>query len=87
MLARGYPRPHAQLVVDPLPGAVEAPGSEVVVDGLPRREIAGQEPPGTTAFENVEDGIEDLAGAVGFRSSSLVGSRSMDLQIPSFGVG
>jgi len=77
----------AQRGVEPLEGPVYAPSSEPPIDGLPRREIAGQEPPGTTAFENIEDGVEDLAGAVGFRSSSLVGSRSMDLQIPPFVVG
>jgi hypothetical protein len=40
------PEPSAQeladSVVHPFPGAVEAPRAEVVVDGLPRREVAGQ---------------------------------------------
>jgi len=35
-------------------------------------------------LQNVEDGFDDLAGVVGSRSSSLVGSRGMHLQTPRF---
>ncbi len=55
------PHPLAQRPVHPFPGAVEAPSSEVVVDGLPRREVVGQKPPGAAAFDDVEDGVKDLA--------------------------
>src|SRR5829696_1816928 len=48
--------------VHPFSGTVEAPSSEVVVDGAPRWEVAGQEPPGTSTPQDVEDGVEDLAG-------------------------
>jgi hypothetical protein len=85
--AQAGPQPLAQRGVEPLEGRVYAPPPEPSIDGLPRREIAGQEPPGTTALQDVEDGVEDLAGAVGFRSSSLVGSRNIRLQTYPFGVG
>ena len=46
-----------------------------------------QKPPSAAALEDVEDGVEDLAGAVGFRSSSLVGRWNMELKTLPFGVG
>jgi hypothetical protein len=39
----------------------------------------GQEPPGATALEDVEDRVEYLTGGVGSRSSSLVGRRDVGL--------
>src|SRR5215212_4951849 len=55
------PRPQtlAQLCVQALPGAVDAPPPKPVVDGLPRRELARQQPPGATALQDVEDSVED----------------------------
>ncbi len=67
--------------------SIYAPPPEPPVDGLPWREVTGQKPPSAAALEEVEDGIEDLAAAVGFRSSSLVGKRNMRLQTLPFGVG
>src|SRR5215203_954983 len=51
------PRPQtlAQLRVQTLPGAVDAPPPKPVVDGLPRRELARQQTPGATALQDVED--------------------------------
>jgi len=40
--ARTAAQPFAQGGVDPPPGAVDAPEAEVVVDGLPRRELVGE---------------------------------------------
>jgi hypothetical protein len=57
-------------VVHPFPGTVEAPSSEVVVDGLPRWEVTGQQPPPAAALRDVEDSVHDLAEAVDPRSSS-----------------
>jgi hypothetical protein len=69
-----------------LEGSVCAPLPKPSVNGLPRREVAGQEPPGAAAFEDIEDGVQDLAGAVGFRSASFVGSWNVRLQSLPLGV-
>src|SRR5919112_3429696 len=85
------PQPHSQAFahscVKPLKGSIYAPPPKPPVNGLPRRQVTGQKPPSTAALEDVEDGVEDLAGAVGFRSSSLVGRWNMELQTLPFGVG
>src|ERR671917_652037 len=60
-----YSQTMAQSSVYPLPGTVDAPSSEVMVDGLPRRELMRQQAPGTATAHHVEDGIEDLAQGVG----------------------
>src|SRR5215213_11183887 len=62
--ARPAPHAFAQRGVQALPRAVDAPSPEPVVDGLPRRELAGQHAPRTTALQDVEDGIEDRPQAV-----------------------
>ncbi len=35
-----------------------------MVDGLPRREVVRQQPPGAAAADDVEDGVQDFAGGV-----------------------
>ena len=62
----------ADRVVHPFPGTVEAPSSEVVVDGLPRWEVTGQQPPPAAALRDVEDSVHDLAEAADPRSSPLL---------------
>src|SRR5215212_1266026 len=47
-----------------LPGSVQTPEAEVVVDGLPGWEVVGQEPPGAATANDVENGVQDLAGGV-----------------------
>ena len=85
------PEPSAQELADSVvhsfPSAVEAPSSEVMVDGAPRWEVAGKQPPRTATPQDVEDGLEDYAGAVDSRSSSLAGSRNMGLETLPLGVG
>jgi hypothetical protein len=54
----------AQFGVQALPGTVDAPLPEPVVDGLPGRELSGQKPPRTAALEDVEDGVEDRPQAM-----------------------
>ena len=46
--------------MDRLPGAVQPPHAEVVIDRLPGRELVGQEPPLTATTDHIEDGIQDL---------------------------
>src|SRR5579863_7665382 len=48
------PFPFAQRRVEPFPGAVEAPGPEVVVDRLPGRELPRQEPPLAAGAYDIE---------------------------------
>src|SRR3712207_4455413 len=48
----------AQDAVDPLPGTIEAPSTEVMVDGLPGRELVRKEAPGAAAAHCVEDGVQ-----------------------------
>jgi hypothetical protein len=56
-----YSQTMAQGSVQPLPGAIDAPDPEVVVDGLPRRELMWQQAPSTTTSHEVEDRVKDLA--------------------------
>jgi hypothetical protein len=62
-----------------LPGSVDSPPPEVVVDGLPRWELIRQKSPSAAALEDVVDSVEDLAGGVDPGSSSLVGRREVGL--------
>jgi hypothetical protein len=55
----GGPGPGAQLAVQPGQGAVIALGGEVAVDGLPRREVRGQVPPGAPGPVHIQDGLDD----------------------------
>src|SRR5215211_178520 len=57
--AKVRPQPFAQLGVKALPGPIDAPPPEPVIDGLPRRELSGQKSPGAAALQDVEDGVED----------------------------
>ena len=59
------PYPLAQVAVNTLPSAVVAPAPEVAIDGLPRREVRGQHPPGTASPQDVQDGL-DHGSQVGF---------------------
>ena len=59
-----------QVGVDALPGAIVAPGAEVIVDGGPRREVTGQHAPLTTGAQFAEERIDhdtrlDSAGSAG----------------------
>jgi hypothetical protein len=52
----------AQGIMQPLPGTIDAPNiPEVMMDGLPRRELMWQQTPSTATTDDVEDGVEDLA--------------------------
>ena len=42
------------------PASIQSTSPEVVVDGLPGRELMGQKPPGTATLDDVEDSVEDL---------------------------
>ena len=84
------PEPHPQAfthrVVQPLPNAIKAPSPEVVEHRLPRRELAGEHAPLAAGFQDVEDGVKDLARAMDTRASSSLRCREVRLQQRPFGV-
>src|SRR5271154_1807091 len=55
--ARPEARLLAERVEESLPSAVPLPPLEVVVDGLPGREVVGQRPPGTALAGDVKQGV------------------------------
>jgi hypothetical protein len=81
------PRPLAQGGMHPLPGAIQAEPSEVVVDAAPGWEIVGKQAPGAAAPHDVEDGVKDLAQRVDSRAPGGFGSGKVGLQASPFGVG
>src|SRR5829696_5405461 len=85
------PQPHPQALaqrrVEPLPHTVEAPNPEVVMDGLPGREVVGQKSPGTATTDDVEDSVEDLAERVHPRSPGGFWDGEMRFYTSPFGVG
>jgi hypothetical protein len=70
----------------PLPGAIQAELSEVVVDAASRWEVVGKQAPRTAAPYNVEDGVEDLAQGVDARTPGGFGSGKIGLQAAPFGI-
>jgi hypothetical protein len=81
---RGRPR-GAALSRPRVPSSTPPP--EPPTSGLPGREASGQQPPRAAALWRAEDGVEDLAGVAGPRSSSLVGGRDTGLQAPPPTIG
>ena len=73
--------------IDTLPGAVDTPSPKVVVDGGPSREVMGEQAPLAAAFEDVEDGLEDLTKVVDPGSSVSCGGGHVRLDVVPFGVG
>src|SRR3954463_14958793 len=71
---------HDQMVVQPLQNAVVAQPQEPAVDCLPRREAVGQEPPGATGSEHVEDRVHDLPHRPRSRPSRQARRRQVRLQ-------
>lgn len=63
--------------IDPFPRIVDPPGPEVVVNGLPGRQVVGQQAPSTSATQHVEeDGIEDLAQEMDSRAPGTFGGQA-----------
>src|SRR6266487_3240345 len=76
----------AQDIMESRPGAVQAPRAEDVIDGLPRRILFWQKPPGNATFEDIQDRI-DHAPAIGRRSATLFGFRKHRLKKLPLSVG
>src|SRR5215213_9333844 len=84
---QAHPQPFADGPVDPLPGAVDTPSSEVVVDGGPPGKVVGKQAPLATALQYVKDGVQDLAKAVGSRASLARGGRQVRFDVAPFSIG
>ena len=76
----------AQTGVERLPYVLPGPLSENMVDGLAWREHPGQKSPLNTAFENIEDGVNDAA-AIGWRTTALFEWGQHGLNQSPLGVG
>ena len=57
------------------------------LDGLPGRELVGQEPPSAAAAHHVEDGVQELAGSVSARTAAGLGFGDERLEDAPFLVG
>jgi hypothetical protein len=57
-----------------------------VVNRLPGWEVVGQQSPGTTTVEHVEDSVEDLARAMEARTPVGFGSRKVGFQAAPLGI-
>ena len=74
----------ADLVMNSLPGAVDPPTPEVVVDGLPARHVVWQQPPSTSGADQVQDRVQDCQ-AIMFRGApSKFGRRQQPLDSFAF---
>jgi hypothetical protein len=59
--------------MDVLPGPIVAPGSEIMVDYRPGREVVGEQPPGTAAPRQIPTGIEKFTFGVFLRAAPSFG--------------
>src|SRR5215208_7456802 len=83
-----HPQPFADGPVDLLPGTVDPPGSEVVIDGEPSREVVGKQAPLlATAHQDVKDGVQDLTKIVDPGASISCGGWQMRLDVVPFDIG
>ena len=57
------------------------------LDGLPGREVVGQQAPGAAATQDVENGVEDLAGVVDLGTPGGLGGGQVVFEATPFGVG
>src|ERR1019366_7724715 len=76
--------PHlgAEAVVEPGQQAVPAPLAEVVIDGLPGREVFGQEPPLSAGLDQIEDAVEDFAEGGARAAPFFGGGQEAAKQVP-----
>ncbi len=57
------------------------------LDGLPGREVVGQQASGAAATQDVENGVEDLAGVVDLGTPGGLGGGQVVFEATPFGVG
>jgi hypothetical protein len=74
--------PSAQAIIESFPGVIQLPFAKDVVDRFPTREVARQEPPLNTAFDDIKYSVHDSSPVDG-RSSRFVRLRKYWLkQLP-----
>ena len=54
----------------------------MVIDGLPRREVFGQEPPLGPGLDQIEDGVDDLAQGGAWAAAFFGGGQEAAEQMP-----
>lgn len=90
VLASGLPHLGAEAVVEPGQQAVAGPLAEMMIDGLPRRKVFGQEPPLGTGLDQIEDGVDDRpqrgARAAAFFGRGQEAAKQMPLVVGEVGV-
>jgi hypothetical protein len=70
-----------------LPQSLLPPGAEVVVDGLPGRQVMGQQPPGAAGPQPVGHSVDQLAAVMDGRAATRLGRRDERGREPPLGVG
>jgi hypothetical protein len=80
------PHQSAQRVVERGPLVVQRPAPENMIHGLPRGKVGWQIPPGTAAFDQIRDGVNQ-APPVLERASELGGLGQYRFEIVPLGVG
>jgi hypothetical protein len=74
-------------MVDLLPQPLLPPAAEVVVDGLPGRQVVGQQPPGTAGPQPVGHGVDQLAAVMEGWAAAGLGRRDERGQELPLGIG
>src|SRR5829696_6341881 len=73
--------------VDLFPQPLLSPAAEVVVDGLPRWQVMGQQPPGAAGPEPVGHGVDQLAAVMEGRAAARLGRRDERGEQLPLGIG
>ena len=71
--ALGLPHHGTQRLMDPFPGSILRPAAEVLVQGLPGRQIVRNHPPGTAGAQQVQNAVDYLPQVHGPGPSSGLG--------------
>ena len=86
VLASGLPHFGAEAVIEPGQQTRAGPLAEMVIDGLPRREVFGEEPPLGTGLDQIKDGVEDVTQGGARATAFFGGGQEAAKQVP-LGVG
>ena len=83
VLADGLAHFGTEAMVEPGQQAVAGPLTKMVIDGLPRREVFGQEPPLGPGLDQIEDGVDDLAQGGAWATAFFGGGQEAAQPVPS----
>lgn len=82
VLASGLSHLGAEVVVETGQQAIASPLAEMMIDGRPRREVFGQEPPWGPGLDQIEDGVEDFAQSGARAAAFFGGGQKAAQQLP-----